>query len=108
LPMFHIYGLIIGLHCIFFWGMTTVIIPKFKGIGPMLETCKKYRISHWWLVPPQVVLYCKSPDAQKYHEECRKFVRFVMIGAAPLSDDLSRLFMKLLPGIDWGQGYGMT
>ena len=108
LPMFHIYGLIIGLHCMFYWGMTTVVIPKFKGIGSMLETCTKYRISHWWLVPPQVVLYCKSPDAQAHHAECRKFVRFVMIGAAPLSDDLSRLFMKMLPGIDWGQGYGMT
>jgi 4-coumarate--CoA ligase len=108
LPMFHIYGLVIGLHDTFFWGTTLVVIPKFRGIGPMLETCVKYKISHWYLVPPQVVLYIKSPDAQKYHADCRKFVRFVMIGAAPLSDDLCKQFTKLLPGIDLGQGYGMT
>lgn len=108
LPIFHIYGLIIGLHDTFFWGLTNVIIPKFKGIGPMLATCVKYSISHWYLVPPQIVLYIKSPDAQKYHADCRKFVRFVMVGAAPLSDDLCKQFTKLLPGIDLGQGYGMT
>lgn len=108
LPMFHIYGLVLGLHASFFWGITNVVVPKFRGIGAMLETCVRYRISHWFLVPPQVVLYIKSPDAQKYHAECRKFVRFVMIGAAPLSDDLCRQFVKLLPNIDWGQGYGMT
>lgn len=108
LPTFHIYGLVLVNHAMFFYGITSVIVPKFKGIGPMLETCVRYSIGLWWLVPPQVVLYCKSPDAQKYHAECRKFVRFVMIGAAPLSDDLSKLFMDKLPGIDWGQGYGMT
>ena len=31
-----------------------------------------------------------------------------MIGAAPLSDDLSKQLMAILPGVDWTQAYGMT
>ncbi|PWN94676.1 acetyl-CoA synthetase-like protein [Tilletiopsis washingtonensis] len=107
LPFYHIYGLVIVLHFTFYIGVTTVVVPRFKGIVPMLESCVKYKISIWWLVPPQVVLLCKDPGAKKYHAELAKFVRFVMIGAAPLSDDLSRQLDAILPGLH-GQGYGMT
>ncbi len=31
-----------------------------------------------------------------------------MVGAAPLSEDLSRQFSKIFPKLDWGQGSGMT
>ncbi|PWN52704.1 acetyl-CoA synthetase-like protein [Violaceomyces palustris] len=108
LPQFHIYGLIIGTHFVFYAGITNVIMPKFRGIEAMIKSVIKYRISLWWLVPPQVVLLCKDPSVKPYIEELRKVARFVMVGAAPLSDDLSKQFMKVLPGIDWGQGYGMT
>lgn len=92
------------LHAQFWAGIQNVVIPKFKGIGPMLESVVKYGISIWPLVPPQVVLFCKSDDARPYHEKVRGIVHFVMVGAAPLSDDLSRQFEKLLPNVDWGQG----
>lgn len=102
------YGLVLGLHGIFYCGLSNVIIPRFRGIVPMIESALKYRISIWFLVPPQVVLFCKTPEARKMHDECRKLVQTVMIGAAPLSDDLSRKFDEALPGVDWGQAYGMT
>jgi acyl-CoA synthetase (AMP-forming)/AMP-acid ligase II len=108
LPMFHIYALVLGLHANFYSAIANVIIPKFRGIVPMLETAIKYRASLWYLVPPQVVLFCKDPKARSLHAKCREFVHMVMIGAAPLSDDLSRQFEQALPGVDWGQGYGMT
>lgn len=108
LPQFHIYGLIIGVHFMFWAGVRNVIMPKFRGIEAMIKTIIRYDISIWWLVPPQIVLLCKDPCVKPYIEDLRKRARFVMVGAAPLSDDLSRQFMKVLPGIDWGQGYGMT
>lgn len=55
-------------------------------------------------MPPQVVLLCKDPAAKRYHEEIRKFVRLVIVGAAPLSDELSRQLEAVLPDTDWGQG----
>jgi hypothetical protein len=27
--------------------VTTVVVPRFKGIVPMLESCVKYKISIW-------------------------------------------------------------
>lgn len=98
------YGLVLILHASFWGGLPNVVIPKFKGIAPMLASVLRYRISIWPLVPPQVVLFCKSDDAKPYHEKVRSIVHFVMVGAAPLSDDLSRQFEKLLPNVDWGQG----
>ncbi|SPO37219.1 related to phenylacetyl-CoA ligase [Pseudozyma flocculosa] len=108
LPQFHIYGLIVGVHTMFYAGVTNVIIPRFRGIEAMVKTIVKYGISIWWLVPPQIVLLCKDPSVPPYIEQLRKVCHFVMVGAAPLSDDLSRQFMRALPGIDWGQGYGMS
>lgn len=92
----------------FYMGVPIVVMPRFRGIVTMLDSCLKYRISIWFLVPPQVVLFCKAQEAQSYHAKCRKIVNFVMIGAAPLSDDLSKQFDAALDGCGWGQAYGMT
>jgi hypothetical protein len=91
----------------FYIGVTTVVIPRFKGIVPMLESCIKHRISIWcvllprrpsgsysllralltmpthrWLVPPQVVLLCKDPGAKKYHAEIVKVRGVLYLRAA--------------------------
>lgn len=108
LPFYHIYGLVIGLLWTFFSGIPIVVVPKFKGIEALIKTTLKFGITLWWLVPPQVVLLVKDPSARPYVPELRKLLRWIMIGAAPLSNDLSAQLEKTLPGIDWGQGYGMT
>ncbi|CBQ70860.1 related to phenylacetyl-CoA ligase [Sporisorium reilianum SRZ2] len=108
LPQVHIFGLSTCTHFTFFAAIANVVMPKFRGIEAMIQTIIKYRISVWWLVPPQVVLFCKDPCVPKYLNELRSVARFAMVGAAPLSDDLSRQFTKRFPGLDWGQGSGMT
>lgn len=108
LPFYHIYGLVVGLLWTFYSGITNVVLPRFAGIEPMIKTTLKYGITLWWLVPPQVVLLVKDPKAKPYLPQLAKQVRFLMIGAAPLSDDVSKQLDKALPGVDWGQGYGMT
>ncbi|SPO32038.1 related to phenylacetyl-CoA ligase [Ustilago trichophora] len=108
LPQSHIYGLSTSTHFTFFAGIANLVISKFRGIEAMIKTIIKYRISVWWLVPPQIVLFCKDASVPPYLEELRKVARFAMVGAAPLSDDLSRQFTKVFPKLDWGQGSGMT
>ncbi|CDS00120.1 hypothetical protein [Sporisorium scitamineum] len=108
LPQVHIFGLSSCTHFTFFAGIANLVMPKFRGIEAMIKTIIKYRISVWWLVPPQVVLLCKDPCIPAYLDELRKVARFAMVGAAPLSDDLSRQFTKRFPELDWGQGSGMT
>nr|CDI56243.1 related to phenylacetyl-CoA ligase [Melanopsichium pennsylvanicum 4] len=108
LPQVHIFGLSSCTHFVFFAGIANLVMSKFRGIEAMIKTIIKYKISVWWLVPPQVVLFCKDPSVAQYLQDLRKVARFAMVGAAPLSDDLSRQFTKVFPRLDWGQGSGMT
>ncbi|KAJ9478563.1 putative Oxalate--CoA ligase (putative) [Pseudozyma hubeiensis] len=108
LPQSHIFGLSTCSHFVFFAGIANLVMRKFRGIEAMIKTILKYKISVWWLVPPQVVLFCKDPSVEPYLDDLRKVSRFAMVGAAPLSDDLSRQFTKRFPDLDWGQGSGMT
>lgn len=108
LPQVHIFGLSTCTHFVFFAGIANLVMSKFRGIEAMCKTIIKYKISVWWLVPPQIVLFCKDPSVPPYLDELRKIARFAMVGAAPLSDDLSKQFTKRFPDLDWGQGSGMT
>ncbi|KAJ1299507.1 hypothetical protein OPQ81_006105 [Rhizoctonia solani] len=104
LPMFHIYGLIVVTHFNIFAGLPLVVIPKFN-FEDMLKSIVKYRITHLYLVPPQVVLFVKHPATKRYDlSHCH----FCMVGAAPVSPELTAHFMKQLPNLSVGQGYGMT
>ncbi|KAG9118429.1 hypothetical protein FRC07_007067 [Ceratobasidium sp. 392] len=104
LPMFHIYGLIVVMHFHIFAGLPLVVIPKFNYVE-MLKSIVKYRITHLSLVPPQVVLFCKHPATKQYD---LSHLHFCMVGAAPLSPELTNQFRKLVPNLTVGQGYGMT
>ncbi|CAE7221755.1 unnamed protein product [Rhizoctonia solani] len=104
LPMFHIYGLIVVTHFNIFAGLPLVVIPKFN-YEDMLKSIVKYRITHLYLVPPQVVLFVKHPATKRYDlSHCH----FCMVGAAPVSPELTTQFMKQVPSVSVGQGYGMT
>ncbi|RDB28925.1 4-coumarate--CoA ligase-like 1 [Hypsizygus marmoreus] len=104
LPFFHIYGLVVNLHYILFCGMSIVVIPKFN-FSAFLESIVRHRITHLFIVPPQVVLLCKHPLVEKY-DFCH--VKYCMSGAAPLSGELMQQLNKVLPNASIGQGYGLT
>ncbi|EKM79072.1 hypothetical protein AGABI1DRAFT_40522 [Agaricus bisporus var. burnettii JB137-S8] len=105
LPFYHIYGLVINLHCLLFSGMSLVVVPKFNFVQ-MLESIVRYKISHLLIVPPMVVLLCKHPAVKNY--DIRKSVRMIMSGAAPLSHELNQQLFHMLPDAHIGQAYGMT
>ncbi|KAJ4466291.1 phenylacetyl-CoA ligase [Lentinula aciculospora] len=104
LPLYHIYGLVMNLHYVLFAGMNLVISGKFD-FTKMLKSIKDYRISHLWIVPPQAVLFCKHAAVKSADLSS---IRCCLVGAAPVTADLSRQLLAVLPGIHFGQGYGMT
>ncbi|THV07585.1 phenylacetyl-CoA ligase [Dendrothele bispora CBS 962.96] len=104
LPFFHIYGLVVTMHFMFFCGASIVVIPKFSFVE-FLKSIARHRITHLFVVPPQVVLMCKHPAVKDYD---LTHVRYVMSGAAPLSGELVQQLRKLCPNASIGQGYGMT
>ncbi|KAF5315018.1 hypothetical protein D9619_007429 [Psilocybe cf. subviscida] len=105
LPLYHIYGLVINSHFVVFAAMSVVIVPKFNFVE-MLNSIVRYRISHLFLVPPQVVLLCKHSAVKNY--DLRSHVRSIMCGAAPLSHELNEQLFHMFPSAHIGQAYGMT
>ncbi|TFK36899.1 amp dependent CoA ligase [Crucibulum laeve] len=104
LPFFHIYGLVVILHYLLFCGMSLVIVPKFN-FPRFLRSIVLHRVSHLYLVPPQVVLLCKNPAAKDYNLDG---IKFCNSGGAPLSGDLMKQLTQILPNAVIGQGYGLT
>jgi len=104
LPMYHIYGLVMNLHFVLFCGMTLVVCPKFN-FHNMLESIVRHHITHLFIVPPQVVMLVNNPITKQYN---LGNVRFAMVGAAPLSKEVTEKFKAMFPGMRMGQGYGMT
>lgn len=104
LPLYHIYGFVVNLHYSLYAGMSVVIVPKFNHVT-MLKNIERYRITHLFFVPPQVVLLCKHPSTRKYDLSS---VRCCMVAAAPLTAELTAQMLEILPDIHLGQAYGLT
>ncbi|KAJ7193364.1 amp dependent CoA ligase [Mycena pura] len=102
LPFFHVYGLMVNVSR--FVGLSLVVIPKFN-FTDFLESIVKYKITHLFLVPPQIVLLCKHPAVKKHDI---RHVKLCISGAAPVSEELMNNLRRVLPNAVIGQACGMT
>ncbi|KAI0698962.1 acetyl-CoA synthetase-like protein [Cerioporus squamosus] len=103
-PFYHAYGMHMLLFGSMVLGSTIVVSAKFS-LERMLRSIQQYRVTHLCIVPPQVLLLCKSPIVKNYDLSS---VYFLMSGAAPLSAELQEQLVRTLPNCIIGQGYGMT
>ncbi|HZD31668.1 MAG TPA: AMP-binding protein [Candidatus Angelobacter sp.] len=104
LPMYHIYGLTVGLNMGLIRGCTVVLMPRFD-CETSLAVCVEEGVTLSLCVPPALLAYCRAADAGKFPREHK--IRWVKCGAAPLSPELARRFSNST-GIPVRQGYGMT
>lgn len=104
LPMYHIYGLTVGLNLGLVRGSTVIFMPRFE-CETSLRISVEEGITVNLCVPPALLAYCHAVDQGKFPREHR--IRWVKCGAAPLAPDLARRF-KESTGIPIRQGYGMT
>ena len=103
LPFFHIYGMVVVLQLTLAKGATLITMPRFD-MEEFLGAVQKYKITIAPLVPPIVLGLAKHPVVDNYDLSS---LRFVMSGAAPLSDALAQEAGKRI-GCKLAQGYGMT
>ncbi|KAK0548098.1 hypothetical protein OC846_004617 [Tilletia horrida] len=110
LPVFHIFGLVVNLLTNVWAGIGVVCVPRYRGTEALLHTTIKYRVTHWYLVPPIIVNLLKDAATLSSAAETeRKLeIKWAMSGAAPLRDDLTRAFMGRLPTMQFAQGFGLT
>jgi acyl-CoA synthetase (AMP-forming)/AMP-acid ligase II len=104
LPLYHIFGLTVGLSTALTLGATLVIMPRFQteSLGKLLID---EGVTMMPVVPPVMNAICQAVEAGTFPLNHR--VRWVKSGAAPLAPELARRFTQL-SGIPVNQGYGMT
>jgi len=104
LPLYHIYGLNVGLNPILTLGGTLVLMPRFnvQQLGGLLVS---ERVTTMPVVPPALNALSQAADAGQFPRDHR--LHWVKSGAAPLAPELARRFTALT-GVLVCQGYGMT
>jgi long-chain acyl-CoA synthetase len=104
LPLYHIYGLTVGLNLALMRGCTLVLMPRFDCEGSLQITVDN-GVTLTLCVPPTLLAYCQAAEQGKFpRDHC---LRWMKCGAAPLAPDLARRFNQDT-GIPIRQGYGMT
>jgi long-chain acyl-CoA synthetase len=104
LPLYHIYGLTVGLTLSLTLGSTLVLMPRFD-VQKLCTLLVQEGITVMPIVPPAINALCQAAEAGIFPQSHK--VRWMKSGAAPLAPELARR-MTDLTRISVTQGYGMT
>ncbi|TNY37813.1 long-chain-fatty-acid--CoA ligase [Thermomonospora catenispora] len=103
MPMYHIAGNALSVAVIFD-GITGVISREPDPVGIAREI-ERRRVTHIFLVPVLLLFWQSIPEVA----ECDlSSLQMLLYGASPISQEVLRGAMKLLPGTKFMQVYGLT
>lgn len=103
LPLFHIFGMNVGLNWTLWAGGTIVLVERFVPQA-VAETIQRYRCSCLLAAPPMIVAWVNMPGLDQYD---LKSIRSCLVGAAPLPVAVLNRF-KELTGVEIQESYGLT
>ncbi len=101
LPIFHVHGLFIAVHCVLFSGASMVFLPKFES-GRVIELMADSAVLMG--VPTFYIRLLGDPG---FTRESAANMRLFISGSAPLSADIHRAFEQR-SGHRVLERYGMT
>ncbi len=104
LPLYHIYGLTVGLTLPLILGATVVLMPRFD-VQKLCALLIEESVTFIPMVPPAINALCHAVEAGVFPKNHK--VRWIKSGAAALAPELARRLSDLT-GIAVNQGYGMT
>ncbi|KAJ7553750.1 hypothetical protein O6H91_06G111100 [Diphasiastrum complanatum] len=104
LPMFHIYGFSCIVCANLCKARTVVVMPQYN-FESMLAAVGRYRVTVLPVVPPVILHLVKRQPGRQYDLSS---LRDVGSAAAPLGKELMEAFMKMYPGVQLSQAYGLT
>lgn len=102
-PLFHLAGAI-GVFTQLLGGGRHVIVPRFEPRG-VLKTIQDERVTDSLLVPTMIQSLVDHPERSRFDLSS---LRFIVYGAAPISESLLDRALAALPQTSFMQGYGMT
>ncbi|MHA1990214.1 MAG: long-chain-fatty-acid--CoA ligase [Candidatus Hodarchaeales archaeon] len=104
LPLFHSYGLTVGLLSATYHGTRFVLIPNPRDIDNLLSQTVKYQATYLPGVPTLYIAMLNHKDIKKYDLSS---IKFCLSGAAPLPVEVQKQF-ESMTGAVLLEGYGLT
>jgi long-chain acyl-CoA synthetase len=112
LPMFHVYGLTIGLVTATYGAAQTIVCTRFSA-GETLEMLRRYKPTIFPLVPAMCDAICDEIEKESKDDDDDRApkaiegLRVCISGAAPLPKETSERFMRIT-GAKLVEGYGLS
>jgi long-chain acyl-CoA synthetase len=110
LPMFHVYGLTVGLLTSVYSGAQILLTTRF-GAAETLELVRRYQPTIFPIVPAMCDALCDELEAQAKEKNGPPTrldgLRVCISGAAPLGQETSDRFMRIT-GAQLIEGYGLS
>jgi fatty-acyl-CoA synthase len=102
-PMFHITGMVVGMHAGVYTGATLVVMPRWDRelAGRLIS---RWRVTHWANIPTMVIDLLASPNFASF--DLSSLVLIGGGGAAMPQAVAQRLFEQY--GLRYAEGYGLT
>jgi len=102
-PMFHITGMLYGLHLPIYVGSTAVIMPRWDRdlAGTLIS---RYKVTSWTMIPTMMIDLLASPNVGNY--DLTSLVYIGGGGAAMPQAVAEKLFVQF--GLRFVEGYGLT
>lgn len=103
LPLFHIYGMNVGMNLAYMNGAAVALVERFEPASS-LEIIQKHRCTVLYGAPPMFVAWASMPNIRDYDLSS---VRYVASGAAALPVKVLETF-QAASGVPISEGYGLT
>ncbi len=102
-PMFHITGMVVGMHAGVYAGTTMVVMPRWdRDLAGRLIS--RWKVTHWVNIPTMIIDLLASPNFASY--DLSSLLSIGGGGAAMPQAVAQRLFEQY--GLRYAEGYGLT
>ncbi|GAA0348794.1 long-chain-fatty-acid--CoA ligase [Actinoallomurus spadix] len=103
MPLYHIAGCMLALSGVYD-GLPCVLVREPDPVG-IARGIEAHRVTHLFLVPVILLFMQQLPQVR---ETDLSSLRLLIYGASPISEDVLRGMMRMLPGCGFMQVYGLT
>jgi fatty-acyl-CoA synthase len=102
-PLFHVTGMLYGMHTPIFGGATVVMMPRWDRelAGRLIS---RHKVTHWTNIPTMIIDMFGSPNIDKFDLSS---LRNLSGGGAAMPHAVAERLQKQF-GITYAEGYGLT